>query len=370
MEKVRIGVIGCGGMARAHMSAIKEAAELQFTCASDVVAESVRQVVEEHGVKGFDDGNELLDSDQRDAVLIATPHYFHPTYSIAALQRGLHVLTEKPVSVTAKAAAEANAVAAEHPELKFAVMFQRRTESTCRKVKEIIDSGQLGEIRRVNWTATNWFRTQAYYDSGSWRATWEGEGGGVLMNQCPHDLDMFWWLVGLPCRVTAQVGLGKYHDIEVEDDVTAILEYPNGATGVFIASTGEMPGSNLFEVVGDRGKLTQRRGEPIELIQTDKSVDEFCRHSSLAWGAPKTTRMLIEPPSESGGHKAIHENFARAILHDEPLIAPAAEGIHSVEMANAMVMAGVTGNPVDVPTDHDAFDALLKELIEKAKVPA
>lgn len=365
MDEVRIGVIGCGGMGRSHMGTYKDVPRLKFTAASDVVADNVKKAVDTYGVEGFDSGEALLDSGLVDAVMVATPHYFHPTYSIAALSRGIHVLTEKPVSVTAKAAAEVNAVVEANPNLKYGAMFQRRTDPMWARIKQIIESGQLGALQRVLWLGTSWFRTQAYYDSGAWRATWEGEGGGVLLNQCPHDLDLLYWLAGAPSKVHAHLKLGKFHDIEVEDDVTAYLEYPNGATGVFIATTGEAPGSSHWEFCGDKGKLAMSEGK-LEFIELAESASKFCKESKATFASPQKTRILIESPG-GGGHKAITENFVNAILDDEPLIAPAVEGLGSIEMANAMILSGIQEKSVDLPMDRDGYDAFLQDLIAKSK---
>lgn len=368
MQEVRIGVIGCGGMGRSHMGVFKEVSRLKFTAAADGVADNLNKAVGEFGVKGFADGHELINSGLCDAVVIATPHYFHPPYAIAALRKGLHVLTEKPVAVTAKAAAEVNAVAATRPELKYSVMFQMRTVPKWAKAREIVRSGQLGRIQRVQWTVTSWFRSQAYFDSGSWRATWAGEGGGVLLNQCPHNLDLLCWVTGVPVKVRAHVALGKYHKIEVDDDVTAFFEYADGATGTFITSTGEYPGTDVFEIAGDRGRLvvSAANGNVVEFHQTPVSVSEFSRTTKSMWGGPGTTKISYQCP-DGGSHKLIHQNFVNAILDNEPLIAPATEGLASVELANAIIMSGLTDKTVPLPMDREGYEAMLKGLIEKSK---
>lgn len=367
MDQVRIGIIGCGGMGKAHMGIFKDIPRIKFTAASDSVQANLDHAVSTYGVKGFTDGFEMIKSGLCDAIAIATPHYFHPEYAIAAFKQGLHVLTEKPVAVTASAAQRMNEEAARHPDLKFAVMFQMRTQSRWMKVHEIISSGQLGAIQRFHWTATNWFRTQAYYGSGTWRATWAGEGGGILANQCPHNLDLIYWITGLPKRIHAHVRLGQYHNIEVEDDVTAYLEYPNGATGVFITTTGEFPGSEIFELVGDRGRLAFTHDGKIELILSERSVADFRMNSPEAWGRLNATKLTIEPPAGGGGHKDIWVNFVTSILDGAPLVTPGIEGIHSVEIANAMILSGLTGKTVDLPTRHEEFDNLLRDLIRKSR---
>ncbi len=364
MNEVRLGLIGCGGIAQVHLGYLKETPRLRLTAASDNFAPNLEKVVKAHNVQGFDDGVKLLDSGLVDAVLIATPHYFHPDYSRAALQRNLHVLTEKPVAVTAAAAAAVDELAATKPQLRYAAMFQQRTFPRYQRARQIIQSGELGELRRVHWTITNWFRTQAYYNSGSWRATWKGEGGGVLLNQCPHNLDMLCWLLGSPASVEAKISLGRYHKIEVEDDVTAFLTYPNGATGLFVTSTGEAPGSDYFEIVGNRGKLVLS-GSSLELHQTSEPVSEFCANSPEVWGSPRTTKISYECP-QGGLHKLITINFVESILDGKPLLAPASQGIHSVELANAMIQSGLTGRRINLPMDRPAYEKFLADLIAKS----
>lgn len=364
MNEVRLGVIGCGGMAQNHMLGFKDIPRLKFVAASDTSETNLTKVVDLYKVKGFTDAEAMLDSGMLDAVFIGTPHYFHPIYSMAAMKRNLHVLTEKPVSVTAKAAAEVNEFHKKHPKTLYGAMFQMRTEPKWKKIKSLITSGALGKIQRAHWTATAWLRTQAYYNSGSWRATWKGEGGGVLINQCPHNLDLFCWLVGTPTKVTAQIALGKYHKIEVEDDVTAMLELPGGGSGVFIASTGEAPGTNYLEIVGDHGRIIANSGPSFQFDQYDESVQKFIQTTHEAWGNPVGTKLTMEPAG-TGGHKQVMENFVRAILDGEPLIAPAEEGLHSIELANAMIMSGLTHKSVNLPMDRDGYEKLLADLIAK-----
>lgn len=370
METVRLGIIGCGVMGKEHMKVIPDLPRVQLSAVSDLSKENLLAATDTYGVKGFADAEQMLDSGLIDAVLIATPHYFHPQFALAAFERDLHVLTEKPVAVTAAAAEKMNEAAKQRPHLKFAAMFQLRSAEKWRKIKELIDAGRLGELRRVAWIATNWFRTQTYYDSGSWRATWAGEGGGVLLNQCPHNLDLLCWLTGKPSSVVANVALGKHHDIEVEDEVTAMLEYPGGATGVFVASTGEAPGNDYLEITGDRGRIIVPApgggGTTLQFTELELSAGEFCRTSSTVSSHPPMEHETIEC-EDAGGHGETIANFADAVLDDKPLIAPAEQGLDSVELANAMVMSGLEGRKIDLPMDRQAYEALLQRLIEEAK---
>ena len=370
METLRLGIIGCGVMGKEHMKVIPDLPRVQLGAVSDSSEQNLSAATETYGVKGFADAEQMLDSGLIDAVLIATPHYFHPQFALAAFDRDLHVLTEKPVAVTAAAAQEMNEAAGQRPHLKFAAMFQLRSAEKWRKIKELIDTGRLGELRRVAWIATDWFRTQTYYDSGSWRATWAGEGGGVLLNQCPHNLDLLCWLTGKPSSVVANVALGKHHDIEVEDEVTAMLEYPGSATGVFVASTSESPGSNYLEITGDRGRIIAPApgggGSTFQFTELETSAGEFCRTSSTVSSHPPMAHDTIEC-EDAGGHGDVIANFADAVLDGKPLIAPAEQGLDSVELANAMVMSGLEGCRIDLPMDRQGYEALLQRLIEESK---
>jgi predicted dehydrogenase len=357
MEKVRCGVIGVGGMGAGHCKMMGQIPEVELAAVCDAVPEVSRAVADQYSVRGFTQPEELLDSGLVDMVLIATPHYFHPPIAEAAFARGVHVLSEKPIAVSVSAA-DRMIRAARASGKKFGVMFQMRTAARNRAAKRLIDEGRLGEIYRVSLTM-GWYRTQAYYDSGTWRATWAGEGGGVLINQAPHLLDLFSWLVGLPNRITGQVRT-RLHDIEVEDEAFALLEYPNGAHGYLYASVMEVPSTEQIEICGDRGKLLLRGG--LRFWELDPSIREFTRTSPEMWASPKATEVPIEIEAAPHGHAVITGNFARAILHDEPLIAPGEEGLRAVELINGLIMSGKQNRPVDVPVDRAAYDALLADL--------
>ena len=366
MDTVRFGVIGCGSMAGHHMGYIDSIDRAKLTAICDNDEKALKAASEKHpDAKTFADGFEVIKSGEVDAILICTPHYSHPPLSMAAFEAGVHVLTEKPVAVTAKAAQEVNEAHAKYPNVKYGAMFQQRTAPHWQCVKRIIDSGSLGKLIRTNWTITTWFRTQTYYNSGGWRATWKGEGGGVLINQCPHNLDLFQWFVGMPSKVTAKVGLGKYHNIEVEDEVMALLEYDNGAIGHFVTSTAEAPGVNRLEIVGENGTLIFDDGKII-LKQLPVNSIEYLKTSPERFKAPSPDVHEIKAGGSGGEHKLITENFVKSILDGDALIATGEEGIHGLELGNAMLMSGITNQTVNVPTDREAFDKLLIELGEKS----
>jgi len=359
--EVRLGIIGVGGMGGVHARLVRDGGIDR--CVLGAVADTSEAAIEALGGEGagYADGEELIRSGAVDAVLIATPHYSHTSLGIVALKAGLHVLVEKPISVH-KADCERLIAAHVDEQQVFAAMFNQRTDPHYRNVKELIDEGGLGALIRVNWTVTNWFRTQHYYDRGEWKATWKGEGGGVLLNQSPHQLDLLQWLCGMPVRVHGFCGFGKHHEIEVEDEVTAYLEYENGATGVFITSTGEAPGTNRLEIVGESGKIVVEDGE-VWLTRNAVSSAEFCRTVAESFAEPETTSERISAEGTGGQHAEILENFVAAILDEAPLIAPAAEGIRSVELANSILYSSMIEAPVDLPLDGAAYERRLQKLI-------
>jgi predicted dehydrogenase len=361
MDKVRVGVIGVGAMGGSHAKWLRgglvPGAELAAVC--DLNPNRLRAI---EGIPGYESSDELIRSGEVDAVVIATPHYDHTTIGIEALQRGLHVMLEKPISVQ-KADCERLIAAHTNTAQVFGAMFQLRTDPEFSKIRELIQSGELGEIKRVNWIATHWFRSEAYYASGDWRATWAGEGGGVLLNQCPHQLDLFQWIFGMPASVRAHCQLGRYHDIEVEDDVTAYMQYPNGATAVFITSTGESPGTNRLEIACDRGRLLYENGE-LRYNRTEVPVSEFSRSSRLGFAPPAAWDIHIPLPPRDDSPKHVHvlRNFVDAIRNGTPLIAPAQEGIHSVELANAFLLSSMQNRTIELPMNAGEYAEHLDRL--------
>ena len=365
MEKVKVAVIGLGHIGQSYLEKIAKIGNLDLAAVCTRRIALCRDIASKYNCIGFTDYRELLTAKAADAVIITTSHYSHTTIGIDALNAGLHVLIEKPISVHK---ADCQRLISAHTDKKqvFAAMFNQRTLGRYQKLKEIIGTGRLGELVRINWIITDWFRTDAYYSSGSWRATWKGEGGGVLLNQCPHQLDLLQWLCGMPVKVRGFCGLGKRHDIEVEDEVTAYMEFPNGATGVFIASTGEAPGTNRLEICGDNGKVVIESGKCC-LSENDISAGEFMRKSSKGMAKPDVRESEIHGDDPDDQHLEIINNFAKAILKGENLIAPAAEGINSVELANAMLYSSLMQKTVELPLDGAAYEAKLQDLIKNSQ---
>jgi len=361
-ERVRVGIVGVGGMGTGHCRTIGDIEEIELAAVADINEERAREVGQEFGVPSFGSHTALIESGLVDAVVIATVHYFHPPIAIDAFEAGLHVLSEKPIGVRVSRA-EAMVEAARKSGKVFCVMFQMRTTPVVKKAKELIDSGQIGDIRRTLLVSPE-FRSEAYYRSGTWRATWAGEGGGVMMNQAPHIMDVFTMLGGLPSRVHGRCDT-LLHDIEVEDQATAMLEYANGAAGYFYCSTCER-GERTLEIVGDKGKL-RMDGDALRFWRFEPAVSEFNRTNTEMWGFPKSEEVELELEECETGHKAILRNFARAILHDEPLIAPGEVGVKSLELANAITLSSDLGEPVDLPIDRHQFDALIERLAAGSK---
>lgn len=365
MDKVKIGLIGAGNMGNGHTRDLTAGLvpNMELTAVCDNNPAKLEAFVKNFGsdVARFDEAEAMMDSGMCDAILVAVPHYDHAKYVMMAMKKGLHAMSEKPAGVYTKQVEEMNACAKEH-DVVFGMMFNQRTNGVFRKMKELVDSGEFGQIKRVSWIITTWYRTQYYYDSGAWRATWDGEGGGVLLNQCPHNLDLLQWICGMPSKVTAFCHEGKWHDIEVEDDVTAYLEYPNGATGTFITTTADAPGTDRFEITLEGGKLVCEDSQRLTLHKLEQNEREFCVTSREAFGAPKATVIEIETDGMNEQHKGVLKAFAGKILDGTPLVADGTDGIHGLELSNCMHLSAWTGQTVTLPIDADLF---LEKLNEK-----
>jgi predicted dehydrogenase len=366
MNKVRLGLIGLGNIGQHHHAYLTagKVGRAELVAVSDAVPSKLERY---KPLKTFTDGEELIRSGLVDAVVIATPHYQHTSLGIAALKQGLHIMVEKPISAHKADAERLIAAHEKNPKLVFAGMFQLRAEPRYLKLQKLIQRGELGEIVRMSWIMTDWFRTEAYYASGGWRATWKGEGGGVLLNQCLHNLDAMQWLLGMPARVRGFCQLGRFHQIEVEDNVSAYLEYRHGATGTFVSSTGEAPGTNRFEIVGTRGKVLLE-ADRISFTRNDADMIEFSRTAKTGFGTPDVWHVQIPFENAPNAHAILMQNFVNAILDGEPLIAPGEEGIHSVELANVILYSSLLGQTVELPMDSAAYEKKLNQLIAESKI--
>ncbi|NLM38679.1 MAG: Gfo/Idh/MocA family oxidoreductase [Firmicutes bacterium] len=365
----RIGIVGVGNMGRAHAQYIKagriRGAELTAVC--DISPKALEWVEDQFGdeVKRFSSMEEMLKSGLIDGVIIATPHYDHPPLAIQGFNAGLHVLVEKPAGVYTKQVEEMN-LAAQQSGKVFGIMFNQRTNPLYQKVRELVQSGELGDLKRVIWIITDWYRSQSYYDSGGWRATWAGEGGGVLLNQAPHQLDLWQWIFGMPSRIRAFCHEGKFHDIEVEDDVTAYLEYANGTTGVFITTTGDTPGTNRLEISGTRGKLVVEHDE-LKFWRLRLDERKFNEEYKGGFGEPECWLCEVPTSKEVSAHPGITQNWVDACLKGTPLLAPGEEGIYGLTLSNAMYLSSWLDNWVELPIDADLFYQKLQEKIASSR---
>ena len=369
MNNVKLGIIGYGNMGQGHSKNIIEGKcpEIVITAIADLKPEKLEKAKNDFKDYGkvalFSSAEELIKSGLCNAILIAVPHYDHPRLAIMALQAGLHVMVEKPAGVYTKQVEELYQEAKKHPQLVFGMMFNQRTNHIYRKMREIVKSGKYGNIRRANWIITNWYRPQCYYDSGDWRATWSGEGGGVLLNQCPHQLDLFQWICGMPKKVTAHLHYGKWHDIEVEDDVTAYVEFENGATGVFVTSTGDACGTNRFEVQLDKGKIVAEN-DKLTFYELEMTEQEFSKTCNSPFGAPESKLVNLETDGENKQHSGVLNAFASAILRGEPLVASGYEGINGLTLSNAMHLSSWLDKSIEIPFDTELY---YNELMKRVK---
>ncbi len=365
---LRLGIVGVGNMGSTHATSILERRiprlELAAVCDRDPA-----RLARFASVPGFASHRELLASGLVDAVLVATPHYDHTSIGIDVLASGRHLLVEKPLSVHKADCERLIRAWQDRPEPRpvFAEMFNQRTDPRYQKLRQLIRAGELGAIRRVNWIITDWFRTEAYYASGGWRATWAGEGGGVLMNQCPHQLDLMQWLFGMPVKVRAHCQFGRFHAIEVEDACTAYLEYADGGTGVFVTTTGEAPGTNRLEVAGERGRIVIDGPGSLSWLRNLVPMTEFSQTTKSSFDRPETWKVEVPCPGANGQHQEILRNFTDAILDGTPLIGPAQEGIHGVELGNAMLMSALWDRTVALPLDAAAVAAEYQRLIATSR---
>lgn len=378
---VRFGIVGVGNMGTSYCNWLLDGKiENAILTAVCDVSEARRQWAKENlpdTVTVFNEAQPMFESGLVDAVMIVTPHYFHPPLAIAAMEAGIHVIVDKPAGGYAKQIHEMNSVAAAHPQLRFAMMFNQRMNPLYQRLKTIMDNKEIGELRRVNWIITSWWRTAKYYESSAWRATWWGEGGGVLVNQAPHQLDLIQWLCGMPIRARGYLKYGSHRRITVEDDVTAYWEYPNGATGVFVTCTHDACGTDRLEILGDCGKIIVEDSSKVTIKRMSKP--------EAVWSEELDFRQMLAMVKGQGGQKLYEEetfshpdqwdiqhidvmnNFVRSIENGEELVAPGAEGIKAVEITNALHLSSWLDKEVDLPVNPDLFYEELCRKIEQER---
>ena len=369
-EKIKLGIIGIGNMGSAHAKNIVggECPDFELVAVADIKPQRLEWAKKELSpeINCFDNAEKMLDSGLINACMVCVPHYDHPRYAIECMKRGIHVMVEKPAGVYTKQVREMNEEAKKHSDVVFGMMFNQRTNCVYRKMRELVQSKVYGNIRRTNWIITNWYRPQAYYDSGDWRATWSGEGGGVLLNQCPHQLDLWQWICGMPKKVEAHLRYGRWHDIEVEDDVTAYVEYENGATGVFITSTGDAHGTNRFEIQLDKAKMVAE-GDRLTVLEYDITEQEFSKTNTNPFGMVGAHEVDPQLDGENLQHKGVINAWGGAILRGEPLVAGGEEGINGLTLSNAMHLSSWLGKEITLPFDEDLYYTELMKRVANSK---
>ena len=369
-KKIKLGIIGIGNMGSGHAHNIVrgECPEFELVAVADIKPQRIEWAKKElpAEINCFETAEAMLDSGLIEACMICVPHYDHPKYAIECMKRGIHVMVEKPAGVYTKQVREMCEEAEKHPNVVFGMMFNQRTNCIYRKMRELVQSGKYGEIRRTNWIITNWYRPQAYYDSGDWRATWSGEGGGVLLNQCPHQLDLWQWICGMPVKVESHLKYGKWHDIEVEDDVTTYVEYANGATGIFITSTGDAHGTNRFEIQLDKAKIVAE-DDKLSLLEYDMTEQEFSKTNTNPFATVNAHSVEVETDGQNPQHIGVVNAWGGAILRGEPLVAGGEEGINGLTLSNAMHLSSWLNKEIELPFDEELYYQELMKRVATSK---
>lgn len=378
-KKVRLGIIGLGQQGGAYAKFITDGMVPNMEIGAIADTDPAKRELASStyaGVNVYEDYIALMESGDVDAIVTCVPHFLHPEMGIAALSRGIHALVEKPAGVYTKQVKELNEYAAGKPELSFAIMFNQRNNPLYQRLKEIVDNGEIGEILRTNWIITNWWRPQGYYNSSAWRATWGGEGGGVLVNQAPHQLDLWQWICGVPKSVFAKVSYGFRRDIAVEDEVTALVDYGNGATGTFVTATHDMVGTDRFEILGDAGKIVVEGSKTATVTRLKKKEREISESmgmddvrklfmGQLDMDELRSTEIVEFESVWGAQHAGVLENFAANILDGTPLLAPGSDGINGVRLANAIHLSSWKGEEVGLDFDEDEYLAMLNDRIRE-----
>ena len=368
LKKVRLGVIGFGNMGTAHCGNVAsgKVPKMELTAICDIAPARIEAAKEKHpDVPVFDNAEDLYKSGLCDLVIIAVPHYDHPGLAEKAFEYGLNVITEKPAGVYTKQVLEMNAAAEKSGKL-FGIMYNQRTNPMYQKIRKMVKNGELGHIKRISWIITNWYRPQAYHDSCAWRSTWKTEGGGALINQNPHQLDLWQWMFGMPDRIKSFVSFGKYYDIEVEDDVTTYVEYENGATGVFITSTGDAHGTNRLEIQLDRARIVVENGK-ISLLVYEMTEQAFSKTNTEPFATVAASKVEVETDGENPQHVGVINAWGGAILRGEPLVADGSEGINGLTLSNAMHLSSWLGHEVKLPLDEALFYGELMKRVAGSK---
>ena len=363
-KAIRFGIIGIGAMGRQHAEVIAKIRGLRLVAVADARPDTANRAAETYHCQSFTTADELIRSGAVDAVVIATPHWQHGESTIAALRAGLHVVCEKPLTVTVAQADEVLQEAAKTQQT-FAAVHQTRFEPAFQYAKRLLASGELGPILRCSMVESTW-RTQAYYQSSPWRGTWKGEGGGVLLNQAPHLLDRYAWLCGMPVSVSAFCDT-TLHQIEVEDTVSAILRHANGAHGFIHIDTIENPPTSRTTIACDRGRLIIEGGN-VHITKLRDSIRERTASDPRVWGELEGETRTVALSQISSPQELLHpfyENFLAVAAGGASLVCPGSEARDAVELANAMVLSSTRNKVVPLPLSRAEYSQLIAEKIRK-----
>lgn len=359
MKKIRIGIIGFGKHGSHYVRRYLETdicKEVELTAIAE--NNSVRlDWAKKHleNVAFFDDAIKMLDSGLIDACQIVVPHPDHYFYIKECFKRGIHVLCEKPLCVYAD---EARSIIEEHQkhysDLVFGVMLNQRQNPLFRKLKELLDNKTYGTILRADWTITNWYRNQVYFDESYWHATWIGEAGGLMMNQAIHQLDLWQWLFGLPDRVYAKLGYGKGHDIETDDEASIFFEYNDGVVGTFTASTNDFSGSNCLKIRTDQALLIIEN-KKITVKEIKRESASAMHNYQLMYEKPALIETEIKIEGTDPKHEGVVNEFTSAIINKTPLETDGAQGLNSIILANAIYLSSFLNKEIEIPCDEKLY---------------
>lgn len=356
---LRFALIGCAaGIAMTHLEALGKLPGAQIVGMSDINAERGAARAAEHNAPFFTDHREMLAATTPDVAVIVTPHPFHAPIAFDCFDAGTHVLVEKPIAVEV-ADADRMIAAADAADRILAVNFQQRFKPSTEGARALIDEGVIGNILRVIWIEP-WFRTEAYYRSASWRGTWKGEGGGVLMNQAPHTLDLMCYLAGMPVKVWGWTRTLR-HGMECEDTAQAMFELANGSPGYFATNTIEAGQKPLFKIIGDRATL-EIEPTRLHLTRFEPDSDTFMRTSPEMFASPQSETETIEFSGTGDGHLDVYRDLQRAIVTGTKPRTDGRETMRSLELANAIILSSYSGQPVTLPLDRAAYSELLQSL--------
>lgn len=366
---IRLGILGIGAMGQKHAQNVHAGRVdgMRLSAVADPSPERAAWAAENlSGAAYFEDPSALLQSDAVDAVLVAGPHHLHSRQAAKAVAHGKHVMVEKPVGIRASQI-EPIVEAAKARNLVYCCMFNQRISPVNQRIHRMIRDGELGPLRRVTLLMTNCYRPQSYFDAAAWRATWSKEGGGMLVNQLSHRLDLLTWWLGLPVRVRAHLGYGKWHDIQVDDDVNVFLDYGKQGTATLVASTGDCPGVSLLAIQGDRGKLSLEAGERLRFYRLKTPESEFSRTYEGGFGEPEQEVLDLMCADADPAHLGMLQNFADSIAGRAAPVAPVESALDSLRLTQAIYLSDWQSQDVALPADNALFDGLLAQRVAAEK---